>query len=105
MESLVALAKEIVGPQPGSALLLFVLCGVALWAYWKEKNKNDLIADERLVESRQDTQLVMETLSEATATIKEVKSSNEALRSAFESLTSVARNNHETIKTLIEKLP
>lgn len=98
------MGKSILGPEPGISLLLFVLCGLSLWAYWREKTKNDSIADERLSEAREDTRTVMEALNEANSTIKEFKISNDALCKAFESLSLAARDGHSTAAALISKI-
>ena len=86
MEALVTFAKSILGPEPGVALLLFILLVLAVLAFWKEKVKNDKVADSRLKEAREDTELLVETVNEAVHTVREFKASNDALRSAFEAL-------------------
>jgi len=83
---LVELGKELLGPNPGATLLLFFLCGVLAWAYWKEKKKNEEVAKERLKEAREDVELYMSTLNEATNAVREFKSTNDALRIGFETL-------------------
>lgn len=86
MEAILELGKSLLGPEPGITLLLFLGLGLALWAYWKEKLKNEAIAADRLKEAREDTELFMEALHEATNTIGEFKASNDALKTAFEIL-------------------
>jgi len=86
MEALLDFAKSLLGPEPGIALLLFVLLALALVAFWKEKVKNDRVSDSRLKEAREDTELLVETVNEAVNTVREFKASNDALRSAFEAL-------------------
>jgi cell division GTPase FtsZ len=103
MELFLEVGKLFIGPEPGVKLLLFICLGLVLWAYWNEKNKNDEVADIRLEEAREDTESLMTALNEASSTLKEYKSSNEALKSAFDSLSAVIKSNHETIALLISR--
>jgi hypothetical protein len=86
MEALIEMAKSVLGPEPGVTLLLFILLAGALAAFWREKTKNDQVAIDRLREAREDTELLVETVNEAVNTVREFKSSNDALRGAFEAL-------------------
>jgi predicted negative regulator of RcsB-dependent stress response len=87
MDKFWQIAVDLMGTNPGVTSLLFILCGILSWAYWQEKKKNEDVATERLDEVREDTKEMMSALHEATTTIREFKSSNEALRHAFETLT------------------
>jgi FtsZ-binding cell division protein ZapB len=104
MEELVKLAKSVLGQDPGISLLLFILCGLAMWAYWKEKQKSEVISEQRLEEARQDVKLITETLSEMTGSVRDFKESNDSLKAAFESLANTTKNNQDTIQTLVGKL-
>jgi len=86
MEALVDLGVSLLGPEPGVTLFMFIALGLSLWAYWKEKGKNETVANERLNRAREDTELFMAALNEANNTIREFKASNDALRRAFEVL-------------------
>ena len=87
MDALVGLGRLILGEDAqGVVLLLFVALGGALWAYWQEKKKNEKIAEQRLKEAREDIVLFVDTLKEATYTIKEFKTSNDALKIGFETI-------------------
>jgi hypothetical protein len=86
MMGLVELGKEILGPQPGATLLLFVIAGISMWSYWREKKRNETLMEERLEETRADTELYASTLNEAVSAVKEFKAANEALKIAFEAL-------------------
>lgn len=74
--------------QHGVTLFLFVCLVGALVAYSREKAKNDRVAEDRLKEARDDTELLVDTVNEAVNTVREFKASNEALTAAFEALTS-----------------
>jgi hypothetical protein len=89
-------AKAVLGPQPGVTLFLLVCLVLALVAYNREKVKNDVVADARLKEAREDTELLVETVNEAVTTVKEFKASNEALRVAFEALASAVKEGRAT---------
>lgn len=86
MTELLELAKAIVVDESGIKLLLLMLAGVSIWAYWREKKKGEAVAEERLIEAREDTEQIMGALAEAHNTIKDFKASNDALKYAFESL-------------------
>ncbi len=86
MTELLELAKAIAGDEPGIKLLLLILAGTSIWAYWQEKKKREKVAEERLAEAREDTEQIMGALTEAHSTIKDFKASNDALKYAFESL-------------------
>lgn len=104
MEELIKTATAVVGPQPGMAMLLFILCGLVLWAYWKEKTKNDQVADERIKETRKDVETVTEALREVTVTVKDFKASLEAVKGVIDSLAGAAKQGHELGKTLVDKI-
>jgi hypothetical protein len=95
MEELIAFAKALLGPEPGIALLLFILAGLALVAYWKEKAKGDKVSAERLKEAKEDTALLVDTVNEAVNTVRAFKESNESLKLSFENLTQAVRESHE----------
>ena len=78
MLDLIEAGKAIFGEGAGATLLIFLLAGMAVWAYWHEKKKNDEIQKERLKEAREDTELFVNALNEATYAFKESKSTNEA---------------------------
>lgn len=86
MLELVEAGKAILGDAPGTTLLVFVLAGIAVWAYWHEKKRNEDLQKERLKEAREDTELFVNALNEATYAFKEFKSTNEALKIGFETL-------------------
>ena len=104
MDELLKMAKGVLGPDPGISLLLFVLCGLCMWAYWQEKQKNDEIADTRLDDARQDTKLVLEALNDATLAVKEFKESNSALQLTLEKLATAAKQGHDLGQSLINKI-
>ncbi len=74
-------------PQTGITMLLVVLLGVTIWAYWQEKKEVRRIQEDRLREAREDTKSMADTLNSASTTVAEFKASNDALRIAFEVLT------------------
>ena len=88
------LGKAILGSEAGPvALLLFFIAGITAWAYWQEKKKNEVVAEERLEEaerrldaSREEVELYVSTLNEATSAVREFKTTNEALRLGFDVL-------------------
>lgn len=87
MEQLLKLGEAIAGnPQSGIIVLLVVLLGVAVWAYWQERKEVRRIQEERLREAREDTKAMANALNAASVTVSEFKASNEALRIAFEAL-------------------
>jgi len=86
MDALLEFGKAIVGPEPGVKMLLLVCLALVVFAFWKEKSKNDKVSDERLKEAREDTELLVDTVNEAVNTVREFKASNDALRLAFETL-------------------
>jgi cbb3-type cytochrome oxidase subunit 3 len=86
-QEIVKLGQVLVGPEPGVKLLLFFLCGLAAWAYWKEKKRNEEVSKERLKEAKEDTKAMADALNEAKTTVESFKASNDALRVAFETLT------------------
>ena len=92
-------ANSILGAQSGVVLLLFVCLAIVLVAYWQEKKKNDRTADARLKEAREDTELLVDTVNEAVSTVREFKASNDALRFAFETLTSAVRERQIVVQT------
>ena len=55
----------LLGAEPGVALLLFFLLGVAIWAYWRERRVNNEIQEERLADAREDVKMMTEALMEA----------------------------------------
>ena len=61
--------KLLLGAESGLALLLFFLCGVALWAYWRERKRNNAIQEERLTDAREDVRAMTEALVEARSAI------------------------------------
>lgn len=88
MSTLLDIAKAIASePRNGIIVLLAVLLGVALWAFWQERKRINKIQDERVVEAREDTELMTNALNEATQAAIEFKTSNDALRLAFDALT------------------
>lgn len=86
MGDLVKLAVEIAkgSSTPGLVLVLTVLLGLALWAYWQERRANQKVADQRLTEARQDTEAMTSALHEATHAVEAFRASNEALKHAIE---------------------
>lgn len=85
MGILLEVAGEVASePTTGVILLLVVLLGLAVWAYWQERQRNNKIQDERIAEAKEDTELVLSTLHDATQAVQEFTGSNEALRTAFE---------------------
>lgn len=84
---LLELTKTLLGSQPGVTLFLIVSLVITTIAYHREKTKNNRVADERLKEAREDTELLVDTVNEAMNTVKEFKESNEALKAAFEVVT------------------
>lgn len=87
------------GSQPGVTLLLLVCLIMAMVAYGREKAKNDKVADDRLKETREDTELLVDTVNEAVNTVKEFRASNEALRAAFGSLTAALKELQIEVET------
>lgn len=71
-------------PLKGIIVLLVLLLGLALWAYWQERKRNNAIQNERVVEAREDTALMATALNEASSAVREFKGSNDSLRLAFE---------------------
>lgn len=69
---------------PGLVILLVLLLGLALWAYWQERRQNQQVADQRLTEARQDTEAMTSALHEATHAVEAFRASNEALKHAIE---------------------
>lgn len=65
MFEIVKIGKELLGTEPGVPLFLFFLCGVAAWAYWREKKRTDEIQEERLADAREDVRVMTEALTEA----------------------------------------
>jgi len=65
MLDLVGIGKALLGAEPGTALLLFFLSGVAVWAYWRERKRNNEIQEERLADAREDIRSMTEALMEA----------------------------------------
>lgn len=65
MFEIVNIGKALLGAEPGMALLLFFLCGVTVWAYWRERKRNNEIQEERLAEAREDIRIMTESLIEA----------------------------------------
>jgi len=86
MDDLIKLAVEIAkgSSTPGLVLVLTILLGLALWAYWQERRANQKVADQRLTEARQDTEAMTSALHEATHAVESFKNSNEALKHAIE---------------------
>lgn len=76
---------------PGLVVLLVLLLGMALWAYWQERRQNQRVADARLTEARQDTEAMTSALHEATHAVESFKASNEALKSAIELMLATRR--------------
>jgi cbb3-type cytochrome oxidase subunit 3 len=66
MRELADIARALLGPEPGITLLLFFMCGLLVWVYWREKKKNEDIQEERLQEAREDTKEMTEALVNAT---------------------------------------
>jgi cbb3-type cytochrome oxidase subunit 3 len=66
MRELAEIARALLGPEPGITLLLFFVCCLLGWVYWKEKKKNENIQEERLQEAREDTKEMTEALINAT---------------------------------------
>jgi cbb3-type cytochrome oxidase subunit 3 len=62
---IVKVGKALLGAESGAALLLFFLCGVASWAYWRERRRNNEIQEERLADAREDVKVMTEALTEA----------------------------------------
>lgn len=89
--SVLEFAVVILGPQPGVTVFLLVCLTLALLAYNRERTKRDQASDARLKDAREDTELLVETVHEAVNTVKELKLSNDALKIAFEALTSTIR--------------
>lgn len=88
MNALLDIGKAIASePVTGIVVLLVVLLGVALWAYWQKSKQVDRLQEERIAEAREDTELMTNALNEATHAASEVKASNDALRLAFEVFT------------------
>ena len=88
MDALLDIAKAVASePLTGIILLLVVLLGVAVWAFWQERKRNNRIQEERVVEAREDTELMTNALNEAAQAAIEFKASNDALRMAFDALT------------------
>jgi hypothetical protein len=65
MLELVKVGRLLLGVESGVALLLFFLCGVASWAYWRERKRNNEIQEERLADAREDIKVMTEALMEA----------------------------------------
>lgn len=91
MGELLEIAKAVASGPNGVVLVLVLLLGLALWAYWQERKENRRLQDERLKEAREDTELMTQALAEATHTVNDFKASNEALRIAFETFTRTSR--------------
>ncbi|MHA1573298.1 MAG: hypothetical protein ACTSX8_04835 [Alphaproteobacteria bacterium] len=88
MGQLLKVSEAIAGnPQTGVVLILVILLGLAAWAYWQERKEVRKIQNERLKEAREDTKSMADALNAASVTVAEFKSSNDALRIAFEALT------------------
>jgi cbb3-type cytochrome oxidase subunit 3 len=85
MEALVEMGRSIVGDNP-VGLLLFFLSGISLWGYWQEKKKNEDVAEQRLKEAREDTELYVSTLHEVTDAVREFKATNDTLKVGFDTL-------------------
>jgi len=86
MDSLIELAAEIAktSSTPGLVLVLTILLGLALWAYWQERRTNTQVAEQRLTEARADTEAMTSALHEATHAVEAFRASNEALKHAIE---------------------
>lgn len=93
MLDLIEAGKSIFGEGAGASLLTFLLAGMAVWAYWQEKKKNDELQKERLKEAREDTELFVNALNEATYAFKEFKGTNDALKIGFETLARTISTN------------
>lgn len=65
MLELVTIGRSLLGDKPGATLLLFFLCGVIAWAYWRERKRTNDIQEERLADAREDIKVMMEALMEA----------------------------------------
>ena len=92
MGQLLEIGRTIVSdPLKGLVVLLVLLFGGTLWAYWQERKRNNEIQEERLIEAetrvaeaREDTKLMTTALDEASSAVANFKNSNDALRLAFE---------------------
>jgi cbb3-type cytochrome oxidase subunit 3 len=54
-----------VGVTPGMSLLLFFVCCVVTWAYWRERKRYNELQEERLSEAREDVKVMTQALIEA----------------------------------------
>jgi len=79
MTGLVDLGRSLLGQEPGITLLLFFLCGLTVWAYWREKTRNDEIQEERIAEAREDTKAMTEAVMEAKGAIQGFKHTLDAI--------------------------
>lgn len=67
-------------------MLLVTLLGLAIWAYWQERRRNERVAEQRLTEAREDTEAMVSALTEATNAVEQFKASNDALKTTIELL-------------------
>jgi hypothetical protein len=95
MKELVDVGITILGPNPGATLLLFFLSGLLAWAYWKEKKNGDAVAAERLKEAREDTEMVLSALNDATTAIKDYKSTVDTLKVTIEGMSKAVDRCHD----------
>lgn len=89
MNELIGFAKAMLGPEPGITIFLFVGLGLALWAYWMEKKKNEVLNQERVTEVREDTKMVISALSEANSATMAYKDQMGALTDIIRDLKQI----------------
>ncbi len=73
-------------PRNGIIVLLAMLLGVSIWAFWQERKRNNRIQDERVIDAQESVKLMTNALNHATQAAGENKTSNDALRQAFDTL-------------------
>lgn len=79
MLELIKAGQALLGEEPGATLLLFFLCGIIAWAYWRERKRNNEIQEERLAEAREDIKAMTEALMEAKNAIDGFKNTLEVV--------------------------
>ena len=78
MDALIDIGK-LLSQESKVTLILFFLCGLAFWAYWKEKKRNDKSQEERLKEAREDTKAMTGALVGVKNTIQSFKDTLDAI--------------------------
>lgn len=91
LDSIVKLAKEIVGPEPGFALAMAVLAGLFAYAYWDEKKQKEALQKERHEEMKAQLEDAKEETKEMTEAVINGQKAIEGFSKSLEAILAYIR--------------